>query len=35
MGEAGTLTIGIEYNYEVVTTNGGMLEVDFGFTASQ
>jgi predicted ribosomally synthesized peptide with SipW-like signal peptide len=35
MGEAGTLTIGIEYDYEVVTTNGGMLEVDFGFTASQ
>jgi len=35
MGDAGTLTIGITYDYEVVTTNGGMLEVDFGFTASQ
>lgn len=35
MGDAGTLTIGIEYDYEVVTTNGGTLQVDFGFTASQ
>jgi predicted ribosomally synthesized peptide with SipW-like signal peptide len=35
MGDAGTLKIGIEYDYEVVTTNGGTLRVDFGFTASQ
>ncbi|WP_197431339.1 TasA family protein [Halorubrum sp. CBA1125] len=35
MGDVGTLRIGITYDYEVVTTNGGMLEVDFGFTASQ
>ena len=35
MGDAGTLTIGITYDYEAITTNGGSLEVDFGFTASQ
>jgi len=35
MGAAGTLEIGITYDYEVVTTNGGTLQVDFGFTASQ
>lgn len=35
MGPAGALKIGIEYDYEVVTTNGGTLAVDFGFTASQ
>ena len=34
-GDAGTLTIGITYDYEVVTTNGGTLGVEFGFTASQ
>lgn len=35
MGDAGTLRIGITYDYETVTTNGGVLEADFGFTASQ
>lgn len=35
MGDAGTLRIGITYDYATVTTNGGVLEADFGFTASQ
>jgi|GEM_PF-4550938 len=35
MGDAGTLRIGVTYDYEVVTTNGGTLQADFGFTASQ
>ena len=35
MGDAGVLSIGITYDYEVVTTNGGTLAAEFGFTAGQ